>query len=208
MSDFRCTVSADLIARAYLCASKEQTRYYLNGVYVSPAPQGGALLVATDGHCMFVAHDAEATVTGDGIVQLTAETLKACKAKARTPRLLIVEDNRAKVEEDCNAVALQPGAALVEGTFPDWRRVIPSALADGAPAVNLDAAILARLSAALCASKTPKVTLAPSGNELAPYYVFGDLQNAFGILMPCRASRTYAIPAWATAKPAEEPAAA
>lgn len=47
------------LAAASLFVSKEETRYYLNGVLIEPAPQGGVFLVATDGHRLVCFHDPE-----------------------------------------------------------------------------------------------------------------------------------------------------
>jgi hypothetical protein len=121
--------SYDLLIAASHYASKEETRYYLNGVCVQPAGIGGAYIVATDGHCMFVGHDPQATCTRSVIVPTNAlkfgKEWSACSdAKYRS------------VTYDGQALSLmgegeQPHtydmmhAPEVDGSFPDWTRIVP-----------------------------------------------------------------------------------
>ena len=65
-------VNADLFKLVHAAISKEETRYYLNGVFIEPHPVGGAVLVATDGHRMLVAHDEKGEVSGSGDLGLRA----------------------------------------------------------------------------------------------------------------------------------------
>ena len=53
-------ISTSFYTVASLVAAKEDVRSYLKGVRIEPAPQGGALIVATDGHRILVAHDSMA----------------------------------------------------------------------------------------------------------------------------------------------------
>ena len=68
-NDRRVKVDARAFAAVSLFMSTEEIRYYLNGVFVCPAPEGhtGVLLVATDGHAMGVAHDPDGETNGDWI---------------------------------------------------------------------------------------------------------------------------------------------
>lgn len=78
---FRCAVSADLFARAMLAISKDECRYYLQGVFVQPCPQGGALLTSTDGHWLINVRDPRGVVEGSGIVTLNKAMRAALKAE-------------------------------------------------------------------------------------------------------------------------------
>ena len=59
--------------------SSEVTRYYLSGVFIETAPEGGVNLVATDGHMIGVYHDAEGTVSEPTILAPSKALIKACK---------------------------------------------------------------------------------------------------------------------------------
>lgn len=67
---FRCAVNADLFRRAMAAVSHEETRYYLQGVFVQPCPTGGAMMTSTNGHWLINIHDPRGICEGDGIVTL------------------------------------------------------------------------------------------------------------------------------------------
>lgn len=77
---FECVVSAELFRRAHMGISKEETRYYLNGVHISPAAEGGATIVATDGSILICMHDPDAYVQGEAIVKLDKLMVSALAA--------------------------------------------------------------------------------------------------------------------------------
>ena len=74
---FECVVSADLFARAQLGVSTEEVRYYLNGVHISPAPTGGAVITSTDGAMLISMFDPNAYVSGEAIVMLDKQMIRA-----------------------------------------------------------------------------------------------------------------------------------
>lgn len=120
---------------AALCAvSKEETRYYLKGVFFD----GRGFIAATNGHIAFAARCAEARklegVTmssgsgyGDGVIVPDAALRQAIKAAGRTKGLCYV------IERDANGLwwILYGNARIhfepVDGNFPDWQRIIPTA---------------------------------------------------------------------------------
>lgn len=127
-------INANLFRIAYSCVSKEETRYYLNGVFVEPHPQGGVTMTATDGHKLIHIHDESGFADESAIIRLDT---KLCKAKRGMARVVTVEtgSNEATVSEafenhvdDRKAhrkVALAVDARI-DGSFPDYRRVIPA----------------------------------------------------------------------------------
>jgi DNA polymerase-3 subunit beta len=119
-----------LVERTAFAVSSDETRYNLNGVFFEPS--GGVLrLVATDGHRLSLA---EAPVDGDfrlkkgvilpkkGIYELRKLLGEAVEGGEEAPRgeLGFAENS---------AIFRRPGVVLVmrliEGTFPDYRQVIP-----------------------------------------------------------------------------------
>ena len=87
---FTCVVSADLFRRAQFGVSKDETRYYLNGVNIKACKSGGAILTATDGRIVVSIRDPRGVVTGAGTVQLKPSLLSILKATAgdmRSPHL-------------------------------------------------------------------------------------------------------------------------
>jgi hypothetical protein len=117
-------------------------RYYLNGLLIERAPQGGVYVVATDGHTMGISHDPDGMIEGADrvIVHVTKPLLTAKPPKyGRLGRslseplknYLLLTGGRLSVATDfgmeCtnSEAAVQAGHAVIEGNFPDWRRVLP-----------------------------------------------------------------------------------
>lgn len=233
---FECAVSADLFRRVMLGVSTDECRYYLNGVHVSPCDEGGAVLTATDGHLLISMHDPDAICTGNGIVQINKALKAALKASGVMikQRLLVVREvtaaHRAFVVDvngktasdpeyspyaealavldapDSRVIAAQFGACTIDGTFPDWRRVIPAKLRPDAPVPSLDHALVARVAEAVCLGKSRKVRLTASGDNPSadPVFVtsFDKVLAAFAVVMPIRDDAASSVPSWATRKDA------
>lgn len=127
------------IAAARVCQSSEETRYYLCGVHIVSAPQGGVYIVSTDGHRLSVAHDPEGWLKcerpDDGVIinfdDISPKWLKTQFALFYTgdgpngvgnAKITATEPGRGHVAGEQVAVAI---GREIDGTFPDWRRVLP-----------------------------------------------------------------------------------
>ncbi|MEX0627800.1 MAG: DNA polymerase III subunit beta, partial [Cucumibacter sp.] len=120
----------ELIERTQFAISSEETRYYLNGIFihtVAPA-KGKAKLraVATDGHRLARAEtEAPKGAAGMPAVIVPRKTVGEV--------LKLLEDGEAEVKVDLSdtKIRFEVGGVvllskLIEGTFPDYERVIPS----------------------------------------------------------------------------------
>jgi hypothetical protein len=216
--------------------SMEETRHYLNGACLEPT---GAI-VATDGHTMFAANAAHdrntfrSELAGNVIVPFNKDLLKACKAKSKNgfTRYLVLEHGAADVLSftarviDGNledVLAETPTlvsytwerASFIDGTFPDWRRVVPdmpSAPVACVPSFNADY-VAKFASVASPHSQTPCVRLIPTVDDGSPMLIDLDRPDAIGVFMPMRkdvrAHLLSAKPIWAGGtKSAKEPAKA
>lgn len=116
--------------------AKDDIRYYLKGMYFEKAPQGGIYIVATDGHMMTVIHDAKGDIAGadNCILKITPAMVAACKAVGSShamPSMMIAHGKRLSVacdfgqEQTSGETYVQAGDGIIEGKFPDYRRVIP-----------------------------------------------------------------------------------
>jgi hypothetical protein len=130
--------NADLFRVVYSACSKEKARYYLNGVFITPAPNGqGVHLVATDGHRMLVGYDPEGSCNVAGCILQTEghklPPVNVFKSNARDGiRTVHISSDElatgsaiARVRGESSGLL---GTALihaVDGTFPDYFRVIP-----------------------------------------------------------------------------------
>lgn len=121
-------LEADL-ARLAPSISTEETRYYLNGLLFHVAELGGAnnalRMAATDGHRLGVV---ERDLPGG------AETLPDMLVPAKTVAFMsrLLKKGEGSVRFKCNASKTQIDVArwritskLIDGTFPDYTRVIP-----------------------------------------------------------------------------------
>ena len=121
----------NLLKAAALFASKEQTRYYLNGVY-SCVKNGKGHLIATDGKAMFCAeHDVPETlqVNADhngAIIPLSLiEQLKPKKGYDYVTVRLIGEPSHPQSRVGLNYGATVIEAPSIDGTFPNYPLVVP-----------------------------------------------------------------------------------
>ena len=190
-------VNANLFARVAVAQWTDAIRYYLQGVCIQPHPRGeGVTLTATDGHCLLTAHDPKAdpaTLPAEGlIVNLGKDGLKAAR-KGQT-----VTINPATGDASVDNTWRSASTTIVDGTFPDWRRILPQGdqIATGAA---FDVKILSRLGDALCDwRKSPHGLTMRGADDCSPHIIACDTPDAaiFAVCMPIRVTPATAIPAW------------
>lgn len=120
---------ARLIERTQFAISTEETRYYLNGIFLHTIESEGALrlrAVATDGHRLARAEMA-APAGSEGMPGIIVPR----KAVGELQKLLGEGDTEVQIELSDSKIRLTIGAIiltskLIDGTFPDYQRVIPT----------------------------------------------------------------------------------
>jgi DNA polymerase-3 subunit beta len=117
-----------LIDRTQFAISTEETRYYLNGIYLHTLDtRAGATLraVATDGHRLaqadFAAPEGSAGMPGVIVPRKTVGEIKNLLDDAEA--VVTVELSESKLRVSVGSVVLT--SKLIDGTFPDYARVIP-----------------------------------------------------------------------------------
>jgi DNA polymerase-3 subunit beta len=133
-----------LFDKSKFAISTEETRYYLNGVYMHVAQgEGGAVLrcVATDGHRL-ARIDADLPQGAEGM----AGVIVPRKTVGELRKLL--DDDEAQIAVSVSETKIRfatPAITLtskvIDGTFPDYTRVIPTG---NARRLEVDAAEFAR----------------------------------------------------------------
>lgn len=115
---------ADALRRCEAFISKEETRYYLNGVYWANLA-GGREFVATDGHRMArYRYSAEA---GDGVGRIIPHKTVALLTRFfRGSDIIVYDVGNGATKIDFLADGFAIRSKLIEGTFPDYTRVIPT----------------------------------------------------------------------------------
>ena len=115
-----------LIEKTRFAISTEETRYYLNGIYLHQSPDKTTLrAVATDGHRLAQA-ETPLPEGADGMPGVIVPR----KTVLEVVKLLEGEDQEVEVALSSNKIRFTAGklvltSKLIDGTFPDYERVIP-----------------------------------------------------------------------------------
>ncbi|MBI1366088.1 MAG: DNA polymerase III subunit beta [Alphaproteobacteria bacterium] len=171
--DVRFAVPADdlrrLFAKTRFAMSQEETRYYLNGVYLHAFTEGGAKLLraaATDGHRL---------ARLDAPLPAGAEAMPGVivprKAVGELARLL--EDAEETVEIAVSQTKIRFGlgaghltSKLIDGSFPDYERVIPKANPNILRVDNKDFSAAVDRVSTVSADRTRSIKLALEADRL------------------------------------------
>lgn len=205
-------VNAKYILAALPHISTEATRYYLNGVFFEPC-QGGVAVVATDGRTMFAGLDNEGESNESQIILIFEELAAACKAKRddysdRFVRFYSQEDETKihshykwevgliRIEEDESEV-FSPVALgfvdLIDETYPDWRRVLPSG--DVEQSGGFNPALLVKFQKSAKALNAGQIAITQHGKGPALIGFFAN-SNCCGALMPMSGEHSADCTAW------------
>ena len=117
-----------LIDKTRFAMSQEETRYYLNGIYLHASEEAGTKTlraVATDGHRL-ARLDAPLPDGADAMPGVIVPR----KAVLELRRLLDDAEDEVKVTVSTSKIRFESGdvvltSKLIDGTFPDYQRVIP-----------------------------------------------------------------------------------
>lgn len=138
--------------------SNEETRYYLNGIFMHVGKGDGLRFAATDGYRLarlITPCPAGAETLPDAIVPTKTVNLILKLADSRSDVPFEIEVNATKIRFSAGDVVLT--AKLVDGTFPDYDRVMPAA-PNCAAIIDRDA--LAAAAARLAVTTSDKVRAA------------------------------------------------
>lgn len=124
-----CGVFKSLIDRTQFAISTEETRYYLNGIYLHCVEDGGNNLlraVATDGHRLAQAQTSapEGAIGMPGIIVPRKAVSEVQKLLEDVDEDVRIELSETKIRFTVKSVVLT--SKLIDGTFPDYNRVIPT----------------------------------------------------------------------------------
>lgn len=228
-------ISLNLAHKLLPCASTEETRYYLNGVGVHLLPEG-ARLIATDGHVMGIFRDYEAHGTFDGIAVVSrlaiVDAFKAARKEARrndpSNYWLVVDDtgmgsavlaptaSSAVAGKECPVLWRSLKSVLIDGSFPDYARVIPQEAHHVAPCdFGWNPALIGRFTSVIANDDAKGATrgvslISTCAEGDGPYLVLSAFVPDFvGVVMPMRNGTVDAATLVATARDVlDRPAAA
>jgi DNA polymerase III sliding clamp (beta) subunit (PCNA family) len=189
MADFSFSVPTDVLAAALVCVSSEETRYYLRGVHVQPDADD-VVLVSTDGHRLFCGRcplpPAGAVTPPTGFIIPTEAVKKALTGY----KGLGIHLTRTGDVWTLGDVTFKP----VDGTFPEFRRVVPSQktisedlgkIAQFNPSYLADMGKIAKI---FSPGRSAKINPAVHHMGANPAIVtFGGRDDVFALVMPLRA---------------------
>lgn len=184
------TIASNTLKAALTHAGDKDIRYYLNGVLVDTL---AGRIVATDGNRMFVASGPKVD-GGQQYILPRSLVATVCKAVGKKGADLTV--TFAGSGETATATISLPdgrqfGETLIDGRFPDYARVIPTAIS-GEPGQYdtryLEDAANALVIHGACASAQGVRVAYNGGSNACVVYAPGCTENlAFCVVMPIRA---------------------
>lgn len=193
-------VNAILFKAANECRSYEETRYYLNGVFVQPHPVKGVVLTATDGHRLLCVHDESGICDKAAIIHVETKALTAVKTDKKNP-----EPPRLAVDADGHAIVgtyRSIKSAVIDGTYPDYPRVLTPIVLGAQKKVFAPASFkheyLAGFSkvASILSGSMDAIRIVTFSESDPALILFQGCASAFGVLMPMRSSIGDAMPAF------------
>lgn len=220
-------IRASLLAKMIPCTSTEETRAYLKGVFI--APEG--LLVATNGYVMGVQKlnpgidcslDFVATLAGRIVNLPKPGTLKDTKHLTAWVEIdhenghLTVHQENAETWEAMtkrlqhpvpNIAHIEPRSCFIDGTFPDWRRVVPRDCTEvGTGEAAISSLLFEKISTFLSVGDRMGTAIKAFHSipgKMGDYgaLVFRSCPNAFMVVMPIRRGTdtpSEALPEWFT----------
>ena len=118
----------NLVDRTRFAISTEETRYYLNGIYVHATESGGVAClraVATDGHRLarfeMPLPEGASGVPGVIVPRKAVAELRKLIEESEDPISVSLSDTQVRFAFDSTVLT----SKLIDGTFPDYERVIP-----------------------------------------------------------------------------------
>jgi hypothetical protein len=208
----KAVIEAEYAPLISLFTSTEETRYYLNGFLIETHPVKGVCLVATDGHILGAFHHEDGYTTEPLIVKLNKAMLQACNNTSKGhygKRFLVIDGDDAKIikahdiehaQQGGVEMIMSQGRALVEGKFPDWRRIIPHDYSRSTLTPAINGNLLKPFIQVAAATGHGHAALSIKSSMLAgPCLVTTCRRDFFGVVMPLREStlENAVTPLWA-----------
>lgn len=191
--------------------SRDASPHCLSGVSVEPA-ESGCVLVATNGCALGSVEVTQGTVSAKSIVRVPRWILPMCRPEigklAAGPWAVVVDSTLrivsagsagAAVELAQNlasskVIAVVP-AAVIDGTFPDWRAVITKTVPDPNAAAAFSVALISTLAQVAAEIGDSKLHIEVGGRGPAIIRA----REFFGLVMPLYEDKLGEVPAFARA---------
>lgn len=208
MTELKLNLHADGLATVFTAKSNEETRYCLNGVFVTPWVSGeteGVMMVATDGHILATYFDRDGEANRSAIIDgpFNSQLLKSGRSEKSARRFLVTGEigrvtcvPRRKNSPELSGLLL---AKEVEGTFPDWTKIAKMAKGTGSARFTWSALVMERICKMALRINGPSMrgmdALMPEANGPA-LFTFGGSCPLSVIAMPMRGDNADDSDSW------------
>jgi DNA polymerase-3 subunit beta len=176
MANVNATIDIKTLKALMLFAGKSDIRYYLNGLHIEQGA-GGTLAVATNGHAIAIARiDSEAYTPAS--CTINRQYIDAIKTKYA---VTFTQNDAATVS--IQTVDTKLTMPLVDGRFPDWRRVVSAKQTGEQAYFAPDYAALVDKAGQIIGKRALAYVIQQNGNSVG-YCSLGDHVHAY--VMPLR----------------------
>lgn len=231
MTTYTITINARALKAVAMCASSEETRYYLRGVFIE-ANQSGVTMTATDGHRLAALnhslHTDDWNAPQAPAVIVPLHLIDKLKIGKRAPdyATLTIEPSSFPAPHPAKLTLSFDGLSVtsdaVDGTYPNARHIVRGAFSsqDRGKLAHFNPAYVAafgKMKELLTGGKPAVLQVYHNGDSPAVVDFLGVEETAeglrgFGVLMPCRSTDGVlnilaAPPSWYDAPPAPAPTA-
>lgn len=193
-------VRARYVAMLAPFVSTEETRFYLNGIFVQRHETlPGCMLIATDGHVLGAVYDPDAESTRDAIWPVTKALAAACGKPGNKDGTVEFDGARATLFDPAQIAQHTALSARIDGDYPNWRLVVPEPPKKNTGAAWFNPEILGRF-----ARVGKPVRLQAARPDSAVLVRVHAVPEFLGVVMPMRGTGDFptALPGWVPAKKA------
>lgn len=213
-------INRNVILALNLIASRDESRYVLNGVCfeVTPATKtkpAKCNVIATDGRRLMAAQAGEVIIPPDkktsAILRVNVPMIKALpKSEVISGDVVITFGEKSATIQAYGVKGVSCECELIEGDFPKWRQVVPT----GEMASPIDPCFNWRYLEGFI--KAAEMISGKNGNGVrlrqadplnAMLVLFPDIPYMVGVLMPMNGNNRNSAPDWATEEAVEVPEA-
>lgn len=180
-------INLRVLGACSIFASKDEARYYLNGVCLE-IDERGVTYAATDGHRLISYRDElplddeDNPCVGTFIIPTShCKHFKLGKEDLGEARISAANAGRLTISYGLVDVTFVP----IDGVYPDWRRTIPATLPSGAPA-QFNLKLLGEFQKISDALELPSPFVAHNGEQTPAPIWFSGHPHIVGLIMPMR----------------------
>lgn len=113
-----------MIAQTLFSVSTDETRYFMNGVFMEKSPEGALVMVSTDGRRLaYIKHDFEGSIPDFRPVIIPTKVLGIISKRLSDEGMIAVAITDKSIFFRFNNY--QISSVLIEGQFPNYQKVIP-----------------------------------------------------------------------------------